>query len=287
MFDIHQPVPAYLLAKSNIVRLIIFTAAFALLFINMYAPFDLQSWYKVTKWQLLVYSSLVTLTGVLVVVVSRIIMYHLSHKVQLQLWHYLVWVFAEVLSMALFYVLFENIFLNDPRSLPECFKITVQNTALILLLPYSASWLYFSWKEKKQKIDDLTHEQSTPDTSKNMIPFHDEKGILRFSLKSNDLLYLESADNYVSIYYLNKGKVLHFLLRNTLKTMEELFKGNPVIIRCHRSYIINFEKAKLLRKEKDGLLLELDAPELIDIPVSKSYVDKVMETFSHFCSNTD
>ena len=120
-----------------------------------------------------------------------------------------------------------------------------------------------------------------------MIPFHDEKGILRFSLKSNDLLYLESADNYVSIYYLNKGKVLHFLLRNTLKTMEELFKGNPVIIRCHRSYIINFEKAKLLRKEKDGLLLELDAPELIDIPVSKSYVDKVMETFSHFCSNTD
>jgi len=61
MFDIHQPIPAYLLAKSNIVRLIIFTAAFALLFINIYAPFDLQSWYKVTKWQLLVYSSLVTL----------------------------------------------------------------------------------------------------------------------------------------------------------------------------------------------------------------------------------
>jgi len=287
MFDIHQPIPAYLLIKGNIVRLIIFTAAFALLFINIYAPFDLQMWYKVTQWQLLVYSSLVTLTGVLVVVASRIVMYHLSHRVQLLLWHYLAWVFAEVLMMALFYVLFENVFLDDPRPLYNCFKITVQNTALILLLPYSVSWLYFSWKEKKQKIDDLTNGKSTLDTSRNMIPFHDEKGMLRFSLKAENLLYLESADNYVTIYYLNKDKILHFLLRNTLKNMEELFKGNPEIVRCHRSYIINFQKAKLLRKEKDGLLLELDTPVLVNIPVSKTYISKVLDTFSRFCSPVD
>ena len=126
------------------------------------------------------------------------------------------------------------------------------------------------------KLADLTAASSNV---KDMIPFYDEKGDLRFSVKKENLLYIESAENYVSICYLDKEKVSKYLLRETLKKMEENFAGTDVI-RCHRSYLVNFEKVKVIRKEKDGLMLELDTPFATDIPVSKTYVGSVMQTFS-------
>jgi DNA-binding LytR/AlgR family response regulator len=63
--------------------------------------------------------------------------------------------------------------------------------------------------------------------------------------------------------------------------MEEKFSGTE-IIRCHRSYMVNFEKVKVIKKDKDGLKLELDNPSVTDIPVSKTYVDNVMQTFSKY-----
>ena len=47
--------------------------------------------------------------------------------------------------------------------------------------------------------------------------------------------------------------------------------------------MVNFEKVKVIRKDKDGLKLELDNPSVIDIPVSKTYVNSVMQTFSKYC----
>ncbi len=70
-----KPLPGYLTEKGNMVRHVIFTAAFALVFINMYAPFGVETWYNVTKTQLLLYSSLVILTGVLFIAISRTIMF--------------------------------------------------------------------------------------------------------------------------------------------------------------------------------------------------------------------
>lgn len=68
--------------------------------------------------------------------------------------------------------------------------------------------------------------------SRSMIPFYDEKGILKFSVKKENLLYLESAENYVSICNINKDKVSKYLLRDTLKKIEEIFTGTE-IIRCY------------------------------------------------------
>jgi len=275
-------IPSYLTEKGNIVRLIALTAAFALVFINIYAPFGVETWYNVTDWELLLYSSFVILTGVLVVVLSRILMYWISKKISLNYWQYIGWVLAEVFLMAVFYTLFEKLILNDPRFFPLILKASIKNTALVILLPYSVLWLYFSWREKKIQLLKLSEGQPLIDNSKNMIPFHDEKGILRFSVKMENLLYLESADNYVNIYYLDKGKTSRYVLRNTIKRLEETLKGSE-IIRCHRSYMVNFDKVKILRKDKEELLLELDVPIAIELPVSKTYIESVMETFTRFC----
>lgn len=282
--DLQSKIPSFITEKGNIVRLIIFTASFALLFVNFYSPFGVRYWFNVTQWQMLFYSSLVILTGVLVVVLSRWLMFVLSKYFTLNYLQFFAWVAAEVFFMAMFYAIFEKIYFGDERQFGHLLKISMLNTALVLLLPYSAIWLYFSYREKKHQLEQITLGNPLPDQTKNMIPFPDEKGILRLSVKKENLLYLESSDNYVNIYYQHKEKISKFLLRNTMKKMEELFQ-NTEIIRCHRSYMVNFEKVKIIRKDKEGLQLELDLQSALDIPVSRSYFEKVMNTFSKYSSN--
>jgi hypothetical protein len=282
--DLQKKIPGFVTEKGNIIRLILFTATFALLFVNFYSPFGVRYWFNVTKLQLFLYSSLIILTGVLVVVLSRWLMFFLSKYFQLTYWQFFTWIAAEVFFMALFYAIFEKIFFDDERQFGYLLKTSMQNTALVLLLPYSAMWLYFSYREKKQQLEQMVTGDSFPDLSKNLVPFHDEKGILRLSVKKDHLLYLESSDNYVNIYYQNKDKISKFLLRNTMKKMEEIFQ-NSEIIRCHRCFMVNFEKVKVLRKDKEGLQLELDIPTNVDIPVSRSYIEKVMVTFSKYSAN--
>jgi DNA-binding LytR/AlgR family response regulator len=213
-------------------------------------------------------------------------MYHISIRYSIKIWQYLGWVCAEIFSMAITYALFEKIVLKDSRLFSDLVKNSSKNTALVLLLPYSILWLYFSWRDKKEQIEKLAEFPSFPENSRNMIPFYDDKGILKFSIKKENLLYLESAENYVNICYLNKGKVSKYLLRDTLKKIEDTFSGTE-IIRCHRSFIVNFEKVKVIRKDKDGLKLEFDNPSVTDIPVSKTYVTAVMQTFSKYCQTLD
>jgi len=281
MVDFQKPIPSYLNEKQNIVRLVLFTSLFALVFINIYAPFGADKWFNITRLQFFTYSSLIILTGVLVVVISRIIMYKVSHNHTILVWQYLLWIFAEVLSMALSYAGFEKLLLHDARLFPDLVKTSSRNTALVLLIPYSVSWLYFSWRDKKELIERLAEGKILPSGTRNMIPFYDEKGILKFSVKKENLLYLESAENYVSICYINKDKVSKYLLRDTLKKIEETFSGTE-IIRCHRSYMVNFEKVKIIRRDKDGLKLGFDNQLVSDIPVSKTYINPVMETFSKY-----
>jgi len=286
MVDFQKPIPSYLNEKQNILRLILFTSLFALIFINFYSPFGSGTWFNVTRLQFFTYSSLIILTGVLVVVISRVIMYQVSKRNTILLWHYLLWIFAEVLSMALSYAAFEKFLLSDSRMFSDLVKISSRNTALVLLLPYSVSWLYFSWRDKKEQIDRLADGHAVPAITRNMISFYDEKGILKFSVKKENLLYLEAAENYVSICYLSKDKVSRYLLRETLKKIEETFSGDE-IVRCHRSYMVNFEKIKVIRRDRDGLKLGFDNPQVIDIPVSKTYVNTVMETFSKYYQTVD
>jgi len=281
MFDLQKVIPAYLMLKSNIVKLILFTAAFTLIFITVYAPFGVEIWVHATRWQMLFYSGILTLTGVMVVVISRVIMYHTRRKVRLKLWQYLGWVLAEVFFMGLFYTLYQTIVLHDTRFFPDILILSTQNTALVLLLPYSVLWLYFSWDDKKRKLESIDETRIAVETGKGMIQFNDERGSLRFSVKADNLLYLEAADNYVYIHYIDNGNPKRLLLRNNLKRLgEEL--SHTFLIRCHRSFMVNSDKVRLIRREKEGLLLELDLPQEIILPVSPTYVNNVINAFSRF-----
>ncbi len=273
-------IPEYLTKKQNIIRTVLFTSAFALAFINFYSPFGMNNW-DISQIQLLLYSSLIILTGVLVIVISRIIMFRYSKNRKINYLQYIVWIILEILSMAAFYAVFMKLFLHDKRIFTLIFKISIRNTLLVLLLPYSILSLYFSWRFKSKQLEELSNKEQFADTLKKMIPFHDEKGTLRFSILLEDLLYLEATDNYVTIYYIDSGKIMKYLIRNSLKNLEPKLQPKN-IMRSHRSYMVNFENVKIMRKDKSGLYLELDSDQKISLPVSKTYVASVIEAFSKY-----
>jgi hypothetical protein len=281
MLVVEHTIPAYLTEKKNIVRHILFTAFFALVFINIYAPFGVENWVKLTKLQLIFSSSLVILTGVLVVAVSRIIMYQICRRNRINYFRYGLWIAGEIISMGMVYAILQTVILNDKRDFIIVFKSTLTTTLLVLLIPYTITWLYFSWMDKNRKLEQMTGAFVPKASLPLMLAFNDEKGELRFSLKTQDLLYLEAADNYVIIHYSDKNKPSRYLIRNSLKNMEAGLLESG-IIRCHRSSMVNFERVKIIKKEKDGLVIELDGVYNNSIPVSKTYVDQVMKVFSTY-----
>ncbi|MCK9301251.1 MAG: LytTR family transcriptional regulator, partial [Bacteroidales bacterium] len=224
---------------------------------------------------------LVILVGMCVVAVSRVIMYNYNKNHEISVLLYLAWVAIEVIAMSLFYTLFQLFALQDVRPFLAIWKNATINTSLILLLPYAILWLYFSWRDNEKMLKRI-HEQEglLSEKQKNgLISFYDEKGVMRLSVDINSLYYIESADNYVKIHYLSKGKMQHFMLRNSLKTIDELL-GNKYLVRCHRSFMVNFDKIKILRKGEEGLSLDLDSDLVPDIPVSKTFSNRLMNRFT-------
>lgn len=279
-------IPAYLYEKSNVIRLILLTATFALLFINIFQPFGSRGWYPhISDFKYFFFSSLIILTGMLVVVVSRLIMLAYTKKNDLYLWHYLLWIVVEIVAMSLFYTLFSKYIPKEGlnRDILEIFRQSTINTSLVLLLPYSILWLYFSWRDKNNLLEKLAQAEPNVEVAKkNLVAFPDEKGELKISIMLENLLYVDSADNYATIHYLNKSKLSHYLIRNSLKWMEEHLTKDSPLVRCHRSYIVNLDKVKVLRKTKEGIFLELDTDNTPDIPVSKTYYERVMSKFSNY-----
>jgi len=279
-------IPAYLYEKSNVVRLILLTATFALLFINIFQPFGSRGWYPhISDFKYFFFSSLIILTGMLVVVVSRLIMLAYTKKNDLYLWQYLIWILVEIVAMSLFYTLFSKYIPKEGlnRDILEIFRQSTINTSLVLLLPYAILWLYFSWRDKNNLLEKLAKAEPNVEVAKkNLVAFPDEKGELKISIMLENLLYVDSADNYATIHYLNKSKLSHYLIRNSLKWMEEHLTKDSPLVRCHRSYIVNLDKVKVLRKTKEGIFLELDTDNTPDIPVSKTYYERVMSKFSNY-----
>jgi hypothetical protein len=272
-------IPDYITHKKNLVGLVVFTAIFALVFINIYKPFSSYNWYDVTEFLFFAYSSLIILTGMLVVMISRLLMYLHAKKNKISYWKYALWVFLEILFMSLFYTIF-TLSADNGRDVMEVFKSSFINTTLVLLLPYTVHWLFLGWRENSRKLNEIAvgnMRSLLEGTSR--ISFNDEKGHLKISILLKDLLYIESCDNYANIHYLSKGTHKKFLLRNRLKNIEkELSDTN--IVRCHRTLLVNLERAKVLKREKGEMTIELDEENTKNLPVSKSYREIISRKFT-------
>jgi len=289
-----KEIPSYLTTRKNVIGFILFTAVFALIFINIYEPFESYTWRTVGQFRFFLYSSIVILIGMLVIVISRLLMNILINRRQPKYGEYAIWIAGEIFLMALVYSIIQEFFLHVDNDFMLILKNSTRNTALVILLPYSISWLYLALKDKyntlekvmehNSGLEESIHGRTKTSITSSMYAFKDEKGVLKFSIKKDDVLFLEAADNYIIIHYLDNNKQSRFILRTTLKKIESEFRISS-LIRCHRSFMVNIDRVKMIRKDRDGLIVGFESPLNINIPISKTYIDTVIRKLSLYSSS--
>lgn len=272
--NLRQSVPEYLITKKNTIIQIAFTTIFAYIFINIYRPFGYDNWYKINELQLMIASAIVVVAGMIVIVLSRLLFFQLKKSHEITFAVYIWFIVAEIFFLGVFYTSLEILILHDERTPLLLLFNAIQNTALILLIPYTLSILYFSWTDIKKRMDQVSHQfRDSPD---DFIPFKDEKGNLKITIKSIDVLFLESNDNYVNIHYNDNGKRKVYMIRNSLKQFETDLKDYP-IWRAHRKFSVNIKNIKMMKKERKGFELIVNTDKEERIPVSRSYEKKMMD----------
>ena len=100
-----QKVPKYLLEKRNQIIMVLFVSIFAIAFINIYKPFGSGSWIgkqEITQTKYFLWSTILVCIGMIVVAISRIIMYRHSRKPNhnITVLKYAGWVFIELLLLS-------------------------------------------------------------------------------------------------------------------------------------------------------------------------------------------
>ncbi len=280
-----KPIPPFIYSKANQIFMILFVPIFALIFIGTYRPFDfdrigdiLNAHINISNETIVLLSALImALSGMAIGAISRLIMGLYTKKHQLTYLGYIVWILAEIGVMATLFTLF-TLFTDTDKSLPELLRNSYVNTALIVLIPYTLSYIVFVLRDKMRELKALRQQIEKDETvlQKAYIQILDEKGEMRLSIRRENLVLIESADNYVCVYYINGDKTKKSMVRNTLSRVTEHLKGTR-IVRCHRSYMINLEHAKVLHRDKEGVFIELGIDGVPDVPISRTYADNVRE----------
>ena len=280
-----KPIPSFIYSKANQIFMILFVPFFALIFINIYRPLDFyhaeNNFLKDYGLSLEMASQLIALmlviSGMLIATISRIIMSVYTKRHTMTYIGYIVWILGEICVMATVYTLAALVIGTD-KSVPELFNNSFVKTSLILLIPYVMSYAYFVWMENLRELRALRKQIDRDETvlQKAYVQILDEKGEMRLSIRRENLIMIESADNYVCVHYLSDQKVKKTMVRNTLNRVAEHLKGTR-IVRCHRSYMINLDHAQIFHRDKEGVFIELGIEGIPHIPISRTYADNVRE----------
>ena len=97
------------------------------------------------------------------------------------------------------------------------------------------------------------------------------------TLSIHDLLYIESVGNYVKVCCLRDGKARGDMLRATSAQMEESLRSYPMIVRCHRAFLVNLAQVERFVPNEGNMQLVLKHCDE-KIPVSRSHASEVKES---------
>lgn len=96
------------------------------------------------------------------------------------------------------------------------------------------------------------------------------------TLQIPDLLYIEAVGNYVKVYHLDEGLVQSDMLRATSKQIESDLSVYPMIVRCHRAFLVNLQQVERIISHAGTMQLQIKHCDDF-IPVSRSNMSQVKD----------
>jgi hypothetical protein len=141
-------------------------------------------------------------------------------------------------------------------------------------------------REEAEKFNPILYKEVTtgkeiapikPDDGTQLpIVFTSERETTTLEAVPENVYFISSADNYIKVYLTEGNSIVTKLRRGSLKRTEEDLKNHPQFYRCHRTYIVNLQKVKLVTGNARGLKLNLENCQE-EVPVSRSLNDTIRE----------
>ena len=302
-----KEIPKFLVSRRYISVVIAFIVLFSGLFLFIYQPFSLAVWFSTADSLSFSLSLLFYILSIIILVVSRMTMYHLQDRVDLTTMTYIWWIMFENLAISLLYTLITiKFFPVEGISTPTIATRALMCVTLILVIPNALVLFYAAYKAKCEELqatqyrlqrlseeyrlleNNTQHElraaamvqskrqpQQPQETTPLMINLYDNNGMLRLTLNTDSLYYRESEDNYIKVYYKHNDKIVSYMLRCRTRSVEESLAGT-CMVRCHRSFIVNINKISVMEDDRRMHYLSLDDDSIRRIPVSKSYYESLV-----------
>ncbi len=251
----------------------LFSGIFISCFLLIFLPFDVDNNATLTLKQSLVIglwgicnAGILWLYGGLI---SRLIVVRSSSW---KLWQHVLWYAVAIALLGIFNAAFHTWLCGTCSNSLGKFGEFILNTFLLLVFPFSFFELY-------RHIQYLKY-QSDSDKTTSLLP---PRILLaagereKLSILVSDLFYIKSDDNYLDLWIKTDGKITRKTIRGKLKDIELL--NEPLLVRCHRSYIINTSKVIALTK-KEGKAAVILQEIAVSIPVSASYEEVLSTVFT-------
>ena len=282
-----KQLPDYFRGKNQLIYTVTFAALFSIVFLLLSLPFSHNSWMALGNSRFFAFTVLFAIGSLLLVALSKFVMYKTRNILRMTFLGYILWCIAEVVVICLAYS-----FITVPitgigwEQFPETLGNALLYGTISLIIPYILAGMYFAIQDKNQTIRLMNYgnvvlDENVLPSKLEKITLFDNSGDLKLCVSASNLFYIESDDNYIKVWYSDsKGDLKRYMLRCRLKTVEESFRGSS-LVRCHRKYIVNMDKVKVLRKEKEGYELDLDNDTIPQIPITKTYEKNVLAYFNN------
>lgn len=263
---LNREVP-FLSSVKNRLLLIGFVATYAILFIVLYEPFNINQWGSNYYWQFII-------GGTVILFITQFGLRWLFKIKKFRYYGLFLWYVLEVILIAyVFYVLFGDELSAYKEKIKE-YLLTFRYTGLVMIVPYASFVWYMEHQYRLQGLKDRQEEliyASGKDSEEKLLTVMRENGHMALAVKYSQLVYIKSAGNYLEIFYLKGDKLTKELVRGSVKDFESKIIDSQHIIRVHRSYLINVNHLSSTKKTKKGYALIMRfVPEEV-IPVSSSY----------------
>ena len=256
-------------------KLILITGVFVFIFTNIFEPFGIYNSVDKSEFEIFLEINIAIIGVVASLAFSQFFIRKVFRVESLTYLSIPFWFLIESIIIGVVWTLLTTLIDGSSLLFFDLWLSNVLECVFIIGLPYFASIIYLSFSEKNTTVthlqDQLNKEKIDPNT---LISFRENSNKTKLSLRLGDLLYVESSDNYVVIFYSNGTKIEKTVLRNTIKQLEQELTPYE-IIRCHRSYLVNPINIKRKEKTSKGLNLFFRKFEGVVVPVSKSYTSEL------------
>lgn len=136
----------------------------------------------------------------------------------------------------------------------QIFMIAILPEAIYVLLTYN---IFLQSRLRQSEQINLKLKDHRNSRSDEVVAFQSQNQKEKLIVPLEDLLFIQSRDNYADIVWCESDQIRRTLLRSSLKELENQIR-TPTIMRCHRSFIVNLARVYAVNGNARNYRLSLE-----------------------------